>query len=330
MVTSRPTTATATSTTAGATAGTTEDASHHYGRKAPSSRYFGNARLILIGFVASLVMRPVPIMLMTPAAGQQATTMEDEKKSSALVDCSNNNNNSHSASVAADDEDEDGDNHTTAHDGGSTTMTQRKSYRPRWPQWHDDDDDDSDGTGNVILLRDLIQNGTRMDVDQYDDGTRNRTEIEPDTTRDPKSTAAMTTSYHYNYNGTQKVCESPPKGVATVVTAYYDMASKHPTIQYREWFNKMLQASDPMVVFVDPNSEWKQFVLDRRRHAPTIVVDYPFHNFTMATRFSDTFWKTEVFPRDNEKRFKKGVDVYKIWNEKIVRFTFFCYYVYHV
>ena len=43
---------------------------------------------------------------------------------------------------------------------------------------------------------------------------------------------------YYMWNGTQ--CESPPKGMATVVTAYYDLSSKHPRHQYEEWIQNML------------------------------------------------------------------------------------------
>jgi hypothetical protein len=34
------------------------------------------------------------------------------------------------------------------------------------------------------------------------------------------------------------------------------MPSKHPTNQYQDWFKKMMSATDPMIIFVDPDSEW--------------------------------------------------------------------------
>ena len=75
-----------------------------------------------------------------------------------------------------------------------------------------------------------------------------------------------------------------------------------------------------MVVFVEPNSGWAGIVKERRKHAPTIIVQMPFENFTMGTTFSDEFWETEVAPTDPDPEFPKkvGVSVYKMWNEKII------------
>jgi len=112
--------------------------------------------------------------------------------------------------------------------------------------------------------------------------------------------------------------EAPIPHLATVVTAYYDMPSKHDGDTYQSWFQLMLSATDPMVVFVDPTSKWLKFVLHRRQHAPTIVVPFPFRNLTMANTFHNDFWNKEVLPRDKTNRFRKGSDVYKIWNEKII------------
>ena len=59
------------------------------------------------------------------------------------------------------------------------------------------------------------------------------------------------------------------------------------------------------------------FLQENRLHAPTLIVPLPFDQLTMSTRFTDEFWK-EALKRDPTRRFGKGVDVYKIWNEKIV------------
>jgi hypothetical protein len=124
---------------------------------------------------------------------------------------------------------------------------------------------------------------------------------------------------YYMWNGTQ--CESPPKGMATVVTAYYDLSSKHPRHQYEEWIQNMIKATDPMIIFIDPTSDyfnWWPMIEKHRQHAPTLLVSLPFRNLTMSTVFSDEFWKTYILPRDRTYRYRKGVDVYKIWNEKMI------------
>jgi hypothetical protein len=63
--------------------------------------------------------------------------------------------------------------------------------------------------------------------------------------------------------------EAPPKGLATVVTAYYDLKSKHPIQQYAGWFQKMLSATDPMIIFIDHTQfwgiDWLEYVKVRKK-----------------------------------------------------------------
>jgi hypothetical protein len=126
---------------------------------------------------------------------------------------------------------------------------------------------------------------------------------------------------YYTYNETTK-CESPHKGLATIVTAYYDIPSKHSDSNYLKWIPFMLECSDPMVIFVDPSgsdyTDWWQLVRKHRQHAPTILVPLYFSNLTMSTVFTNDFWKKYMIKRDRKKRIRKGSDVYKIWNEKII------------
>ena len=97
-------------------------------------------------------------------------------------------------------------------------------------------------------------------------------------------------------------------------------ASKHPAEQYQNWFENLLGATDPMIMFLEPSETayipWIPWFQERRQHAPTIIVPFKFSNLTMSTSFTDDFWK-DVMKRDHGHRYKKGVDVYKIWNEKI-------------
>lgn len=73
----------------------------------------------------------------------------------------------------------------------------------------------------------------------------------------------------YIWNSTRY--EAPPKGLATVVTAYYDLKSKHPIHQYEGWFHKMLSATDPMIIFIDHTQfwgvNWLEYVKVRRNIA---------------------------------------------------------------
>lgn len=76
----------------------------------------------------------------------------------------------------------------------------------------------------------------------------------------------------------------------TIVTAYYEFRSKHTVRQYEKWFERILQASEPMIIFVEPGSKWFQFVKERRTHAPTIVAHLSFDDTIMATTFTEEFW----------------------------------------
>lgn len=119
---------------------------------------------------------------------------------------------------------------------------------------------------------------------------------------------------YYMFNDTKH--EAPTKGLATVVSCYYDAKSKHPSNQYGDWFAKMLTATDPMIIFLDHTRnfgvDWLDFVETRRQHAPTVIAKFPFHNLTMNTRFERTFWTKHVPIGD--KTFKW--ESYTIYNEK--------------
>lgn len=170
----------------------------------------------------------------------------------------------------------------------TNTYTYTNTYKHAWPQQDD------------LLHRLLTTNNNdthRIDVDQ--------TATDGDT--------------HYTWNGIR--CESPPKNLATIVTAYYDVPSKHPMQQYEAWFQNILAATDPMVIFVAPDNDYKSwwpFVEERRRHAPTLLVSLSFKNLTSSKVFSEDFWHAYVLPRDKAKRRRMGSEVYNIWNEKIV------------
>ena len=103
----------------------------------------------------------------------------------------------------------------------------------------------------------------------------------------------------------------------TIVTAYYEFESKHGVKQYEKWFDRILRTSEPMIVFVEPGSRWFDFVLEHRKHAPTIVATLKFDDLVMSTTFQPIFWEF-MHSIDLEASVHKGSGVYKIWNEKLV------------
>lgn len=105
----------------------------------------------------------------------------------------------------------------------------------------------------------------------------------------------------------------------TIVTAYYQFTSKHGVGEYEKWFTRLLRASEPMIIFLEPGSSWYDFVLKQRTHAPTIIAPIQFDELVMSTTFTTEFWDF-MFSIDLEASVHKSSNVYKIWNEKLVRY----------
>jgi len=103
----------------------------------------------------------------------------------------------------------------------------------------------------------------------------------------------------------------------TIVTAYYEFESKHGVGNYEKWFSRILRTCEPMIIFVEPESKWFDFVKEQRGHAPTIVAPLSFDNLVMSSTFLPSFWDF-MHGIDLEAKVHKGSGVYKIWNEKLI------------
>ena len=73
-----------------------------------------------------------------------------------------------------------------------------------------------------------------------------------------------------------------------------------------------------MIVFVEPNSRWYDFVFENRQHAPTLLIGRKFADMVMSTSFSNNFWLKAH--NNSDEAFRHSIDSYKIWNEKLVRY----------
>mmetsp|Transcript_32571 Transcript_32571/g.43296 ORF Transcript_32571/g.43296 Transcript_32571/m.43296 type:complete len:381 (+) Transcript_32571:134-1276(+) len=105
--------------------------------------------------------------------------------------------------------------------------------------------------------------------------------------------------------------------MSTIISAYYEFESKHSVKEYEAWFQRLLQAPDPLIIFLEPESRWISFVSERRKHAPTIIALVPFDQLVMSTTFAESLWQ-EQRKVDLEAKVHKGTGVYKIWNEKLI------------
>mmetsp|Transcript_39793 Transcript_39793/g.83649 ORF Transcript_39793/g.83649 Transcript_39793/m.83649 type:complete len:432 (-) Transcript_39793:244-1539(-) len=123
-------------------------------------------------------------------------------------------------------------------------------------------------------------------------------------------------------------CRSPrnyPDGtdrpIATLVTAFYQMSSKHPPRMYQKNSGQLLATSDPMIIFCEPNSQWVDFFIEQRKHAPTIVVPLASDDLRLKQHFSkEKFWKNQYEIDPEGPTHHKGVNtmLYVIWDEKLV------------
>ena len=123
-------------------------------------------------------------------------------------------------------------------------------------------------------------------------------------------------------------CRSPrnyPEGIgrpiATIVTAFYQMSSKHPPKMYEKNSGQLLATADPMIIFCEPKSTWIPFFIEQRKHAPTIVVPLAANDLRLKQHFpQETFWKTQYKIDPEGPTHHKGVNtmLYVIWDEKLV------------
>ena len=123
-------------------------------------------------------------------------------------------------------------------------------------------------------------------------------------------------------------CRSPrnyPEGmgrpIATIVTAFYEMSSKHSVQMYRKSAAQLLATADPMIIFCEPNTTWVDFFIEQRQHAPTIVVPLSAEELRLKQHFrQDTFWKAQYDIDPERTTHHKGVNtmLYIIWNEKLL------------
>lgn len=123
-------------------------------------------------------------------------------------------------------------------------------------------------------------------------------------------------------------CRSPrnyPAGrdgpIATLVTAFYQMSSKHPPRMYQKNSGQLLSTADPMIIFCEPESSWVDFFIEQRKHAPTIVVPLAADDLRLKRHFpQETFWKRQYEIDPEGPTHHKGVNtmLYVIWDEKLV------------
>eukprot|EP00561_Arcocellulus_cornucervis_P004263 CAMPEP_0185821162 /NCGR_PEP_ID=MMETSP1322-20130828/24781_1 /TAXON_ID=265543 /ORGANISM="Minutocellus polymorphus, Strain RCC2270" /LENGTH=263 /DNA_ID=CAMNT_0028518523 /DNA_START=51 /DNA_END=839 /DNA_ORIENTATION=- len=102
---------------------------------------------------------------------------------------------------------------------------------------------------------------------------------------------------------------------ATLVTAYFNIISKHPAIEYDKWAENILSMQDAMVIFTTPDLISR--IKLRRAHAinRTRIVPTTLDDFKMAKMHPEEFWQHQLHI-DPERGVHKNYQLYWIWNQK--------------
>ena len=102
---------------------------------------------------------------------------------------------------------------------------------------------------------------------------------------------------------------------ATVVSAYYEMPSKHSIEQYKIWIRAFLEAIPCYLVFFT-EEPYKEFIEDCRRDykdRTTIIILE--RSKWKANSFGEVFWEKQ-FEKCEEKPLHKSSELLKVWYEK--------------
>lgn len=102
---------------------------------------------------------------------------------------------------------------------------------------------------------------------------------------------------------------------ATVVSAYYEMPSKHSVEQYKVWIREFLESIPCHLVFFT-EEPYREFIEDCRRlyKDKTHIVIFDRCNWK-ANTFSKEFWNKQ-FEKCEEKEIHKSSELLKVWYEK--------------
>ncbi|KAL3779320.1 hypothetical protein ACHAWO_008510 [Cyclotella atomus] len=106
-----------------------------------------------------------------------------------------------------------------------------------------------------------------------------------------------------------------PSSPATIVTAYFNIDSKHPHDDYVGWMKNMLSLKDPMVIYT--STDMVPTINALRSHVPnsTKIITMKLNETMMSRNYDVRFWQDQ-HAKDPEKGTHPHYHLYWIWNEK--------------
>ena len=102
---------------------------------------------------------------------------------------------------------------------------------------------------------------------------------------------------------------------STIVTAYFEIPSKHSSKEYDTWMANMLSLQDAMVIYT--TSDMVDTIRDKRKHALALthIVPMQLSDIRLATTYATAFWKKQL-DMDPEKNIHKSYELFWIWLSK--------------
>ncbi|CAB9500599.1 Bacterial protein of unknown function (HtrL_YibB) [Seminavis robusta] len=135
------------------------------------------------------------------------------------------------------------------------------------------------------------------------------------TKKGQQSTTTSSSKTYYDESQIVKFTDTLVTAPQTVVTAYFQVKSKHSSNNYAKWMKNMLSLEDPMVIFLSPAlipeiKELRQHALDR-----TVIIPMEVDQVPLAKNYNASFWQWQL-DIDREKRIHRSYFVFWIWLSK--------------
>ena len=111
----------------------------------------------------------------------------------------------------------------------------------------------------------------------------------------------------------KNVTNSP---VATLVTAYFEIDSKHTSRDYDIWMKNMFSLTDPMVIFTEEKFVTQFLALRSHAANKTRIITTRLEHLKVAQMYTRDTWAKQLWI-DPEKNLHKTYKVYWIWLNKL-------------
>jgi galactoside 2-L-fucosyltransferase 1/2 len=105
-------------------------------------------------------------------------------------------------------------------------------------------------------------------------------------------------------------------GDATIVTAYFEFASKHSSEEYSSWMKNMLSLQDPMVIFTSADKEDEIYRMRAHALNRTLVIVMDLHETEVARLYGMKFWMNQRL-LDPEQDIHTNPLIYIVWDSKV-------------